>query len=256
MSLLRIFLTARRLPLFLLLGVGLALPLVLLADLRPVARAMLENARAVDAIGEALSIDDYAGVEEAARELEGIARRARDWDLAELGFNRGRDSEFDSYLNRQEEIADKIMRAARREDGPTVSQGLGELLEKACLACHKDFRDPSGLLKASTLFMTSFISAWRDMTRGLLLNDLSSVARSARTLASIGRVMSWDPVIESAFGLPQAGQRVRFRQHLEQVIAAAERIEHAAMRGEQERTMGALSEMWQKGCLACHKEFR
>jgi cytochrome c556 len=239
-----------------LFAVGLALPLASLADLRPLSRAMLENARAVHAIGESLSVDDYAGVEAAARALEEIARRIRDWDLAELGFNRGRDSEFDHYLNRQEAIADEIMKAARREDAPAVSQGLGDLFEKACLACHKDFRERSGMLKPSTLFMTSFISAWRDMTRGLLLNDFSLVARSARSLGSIGRVMSWDPIIESAFGLRQAAQRTKFRQHLQQVIAAAERIEDAANRGEPERVTGPMSEMWQKGCLACHREFR
>jgi hypothetical protein len=130
------------------------------------------------------------------------------------------------------------------------------MLGKSCLGCHASFRDRQGLLKASTIFMTSFINTWKEMNRGLLLNDFTLVARGARTLETAGEVMSWDPVLQSSFSLSNQAQRGKFRGHLQKMIGAAGRVEDAATRGEPAAARKALVEMWSTGCLACHAEFR
>lgn len=243
-------------PLSLFMFIALAAPLSALADLRPISRAMLANLQATNTIGESLAIEDYASIEAAAQDLRNRARELRTWDASQLGFKPDTRAEIDGYLKLQEETSGKIMRSARQKDAPAVVAGLGELLEKSCLACHSDFRDRQGILKTSTLFMTSFVSAWREINRGLLLNDFALVESGARALAVMGQVMSWDPVIQASFNLPKGAQRKRFREHLVKMIGAAGRIEFGASRGELGTVQKALTEMWSMGCLSCHKEFR
>jgi cytochrome c556 len=240
----------------LLLAIVLGIPFAALADLRPLSRSMLSNLQATNAIGESLSIDDYPGVEIAARELRDRAREIQGWDVSKLGFKPSDKNEFDAYLQLQEEISAKIISAATKQDAPSVVTGLGEMLEKSCLACHKAFRDRQGRLKSSTLFMTSFVSAWREINRGLLLNDFSVAARGARTLAAVGQIMSWDPIVRSSFDIAEPAQRNKFRAHANNLITAADNIEDAAARGETEEIEQGLTKMWNLGCLACHKDFR
>ena len=104
--------------------------------------------------------------------------------------------------------------------------------------------------------MTSFVNTWKEINRGLLLNDLALVARSARSLESTGQVMSWDPVLQSSFGISQEARREKFRGYLNSVIGAASSIEDAATRGEPDVVRKGLVEMWRSGCLSCHREFR
>lgn len=243
-------------PLMLVLFVVLGVPLSALADLRPISRSMLANLQATNTIGESLAIEDYSGIEAAAQDLQNRARELQTWDVSQLGFKPTNKGEFDGYLKLQEEISGKIVRSARQKDAPAIVAGVGELLEKSCLACHSSFRDRQGMLKASTLFMTSFVGSWREINRGLLLNDFTLVERSARALVVIGQVMSWDSVIQASFNLPRDAQRSKFREHLARMISAAGRIEDGASRGESGTVQKALNEMWSMGCLSCHKEFR
>lgn len=242
--------------LMLVLFIVLGAPFSALADLRPLSRSMLANLQATNTIGESLAIEDYGGIEAAAQDLQNRARELRTWDVSQLGFTTGSKQEFDGYLKLQEETSGKIMSAARQKDGPAVIVGLGELLAKSCLACHSNLRDRQGMLKASTLFMTSFVGAWREINRGLLLNDFTLVERGARTLVVLGQVMSWEPVIQASFNLPKDARRGRFRELLANMIGSAGRIEDGASRGESGAVQKALNEMWGTGCLACHKEFR
>lgn len=243
-------------PLMLVLFIVLGVPLSALADLRPLSRSMLANLQATNTIGESLAIEDYAGIEAAAQDLQNRARELQTWDASQLGFRPDSRAQFDGYLKLQEEISAKIIRFARQKDAPAIVAGFGELLEKSCLACHSNFRDRQGMLKASTLFMTSFVGAWREINRGLLLNDFTLVERAARALVAIAQVMSWDPVIQASFNLPKDAQRNKFREHLAKMIGAAGRIEDGASRGESGTVQKALTEMWSMGCLSCHKEFR
>lgn len=246
----------KRAPLMLVLFIVLGAPLGALADLRPLSRSMLANLQATNTIGESLSIEDYAGIEAAAQDLQNRAREMQAWDASQLGFKPESRLVFDAYLKLQEETSGRIVTFARRKDAPGIVAGLGELLEKSCLACHSNFRERQGLLKASTLFMTSFVAAWREINRGLMLNDFTLVARGARALVVMGQVMSWDAVIQASFNLPKDAQRSKFREHLARMIAAAGRIEDGASRGEPGTVQKALNEMWNMGCLSCHKEFR
>ncbi len=234
----------------------MASPLTVFADLRPLSRSMLANLQATNAIGESLAVEDFIGVATAARELTKRAREIQTWDVAKLGFRPSDKSEFDAYLKLQEEIAEKIVSAANQENGTSVVAGLNEMLNKSCLSCHKAFRDRQGMLKPSTLFMTSFVSAWREINRGLLLNDFSLAARGARAMASVGQIMSWDPIIQSTFNISEMAQRNKFRNYAYNLINAADKIEEAATRGESEMIETGLSQMWNAGCLACHQEFR
>ncbi len=243
-------------PLMLVLFIVLGAPLSALADLRPLSRLMLANLQATNTIGESLAIEDYAGIEAAAQELQNRAREMLTWDASQLRFTPASRGEFDGYLRLQEETSGKIMSSARQKDAPAIVAGLGELLEKSCLACHSNVRDRQMMLKASTLFMTSFVDAWREINRGLLLNDFTLVQRAARVLAAMGQVMSWDPVMQASFNLPKDAQRNKFRAHLARMIGAAGRIEDGATRGEPGTIQKAVDEMWSMGCLSCHKEFR
>ncbi len=243
-------------PLISILFIVVGVPLSARADLRPLSRSMLANLQATNTIGESLAIEDYAGIEAAAQDLQNRAREMQAWDVSQLGFTPASRGEFDRYLKLQEETSGKIMRSARQKDAPAIVAGLGELLEKSCLACHSDFRDRQGMLRASTLFMTSLVGAWREINRGLMLNDFTLVERGARALVVMGQVMAWDPVIQASFNLPKDAQRNKFREHLARMIAAAGRIEDGASRGEPRTVQKALNEMWNMGCLSCHKEFR
>ena len=250
------FRSLKTVPVVSVLLILVAIPLAVLADLRPLSKAMLANLQATNAIGESLSIEDYPAVEDAARELKNLAREIRTWDAAKLGFRPDYKAEFDAYLELQEEVSDKIMLAAKDEDASSVVAGLGEMLEKSCLSCHKNFRDRQGMLKSSTLFMTTFVSAWREINRGILLNDFSFAARGARSISAAGQIMSWDSIVQSVFNIPQIADRNKFREHAYRLIGAADRIEEAATNGDSESIQKGLLQLWNTGCLACHDEFR
>jgi cytochrome c556 len=225
-------------------------------ELRPIVREMLENLGSVDAIGLAVATEDYEKAEAAARDLKIRARKLKGWDLAELGLDPEHDGQFDAYLALQEASADAISKAAKQNDARAVFRGVRRLFENACLPCHHVFRERSGLFRPSVVFMTSFIAAWKDINRGLAVNDFSLIGRSARGLAAMARVLSLDAVIQSTFGLSEPAKRKSFREHLQPVIAAADRVEDAATRGEANKVTEAVLQMWDTGCLSCHEEFR
>jgi len=233
-----------------------AAPLCVRADVRPLSHYMLTNLQATNAVGEGVATEDYAAVESAARDLQNTAREIRTWTPPQLGFEPSDKAKFDGYLKLQDEISGRLIEAARNKQAPSIVKDLDQLLGKSCLGCHRDFRDRQGILKASTLFMTSFVNTWKEINRGLLLNDLALVARSARSLESTGQVMSWDPVLQSSFGISQEARREKFRGYLNSVIGAAGSIEDAATRGEPDVVRKALVEMWRSGCISCHQEFR
>jgi len=234
----------------------LAAPLGARADVRPLSHLMLTNLQATNSIGEGLATEDYAAVETAARDLESSARELRTWDARRLGFTPANRAEFDAYLKLQEEISGRLIMAARQKDASAVVAGLDQVLGRSCLGCHSNFRDRQGILKGSTIFMTSFVNTWKEINRGLLLNDLTLVARGARTLETTAQVMSWDPVLQASFNLSQEARRNKFRAHLNKMIGAAGRVEDAATRGEPDVVRKALVEMWRSGCISCHQEFR
>ena len=252
----------RRLPSCRVLGIGLAVSLVFLApglafpELRPLVRDMLENLGAVEQIGQGVALEDYASVRRAAQDLKRRAVSMKSVDHATRGLAPNRDSAFDAYLTTQAEAADAIDAAARAQDGQAAMLGVQQLFQNACLGCHNDFRKGSQRLKSSVLFMTTYMDAWKDMNRGLAIDDLALVGRSAREVLAMTRVLSWDQVIQTTFGLQQADRRKAFRLHLSRLGAQASRIEQASVEQDVGTILRASRQMWNQGCLACHEEFR
>jgi cytochrome c556 len=231
-------------------------PATALSELRPLVREMIENLGAVNQIGEGLALEEYDQVQRAALDLRNRARRLKQLDLKTLGLDLPRDPQWDAFLSAQEKGANAILEAAKAEDDESTLLALRQLVQKACLSCHTDFRERNRLLRPGSLFMTTFLSAWKEINRGLALNDLALVARSARELQAMARVLSWDQVIESTFGLADPAERRVFRQLLMRMSAQAARIEQAAVEEDVATVLQADYNMWRESCLACHAQFR
>jgi len=236
--------------------VATVIPGVALPELRPLVRDMLENLGAIDSIGQAVALDDFKQVTAEARDLQSRARVLKNLDLAELGFDKKHDSTWDGFLTNQERAASSMLAAAIEEDGDAVMRGVEDLFQNACLPCHTTFREPMQRLSGSVLFMTSFLSAWRDMNRGLSVRDFALVGRRARELQAIAKPLSWDPVIKSAFEIDSAADRKLFRQFLHQISVSSSRIEMAAQAEDAGKVAAASRQLWTDGCIACHQRFR
>jgi cytochrome c556 len=238
------------------MAIALFHPRGALPELRPLVREMLENLGAVNQIGEGVALENYEQVGRAALDLKRRAQRMKELDLTTLGMPANRDPQFDAYLTAQERSADAILEAVKTEDSQATLMGLQQLLKDGCLACHADFREGNRLLRPSVMFMTTFITAWKEINRGLSINDLPLVARSARELQSMARVLSWDQVIESTFGLEDAEERKEFQRHLVRLSTHAAQIEQASAEADIDRILQADRQMWSDGCVACHDQFR
>jgi cytochrome c556 len=217
---------------------------------------MLENLGAVNDIGQGVALEDYDQVKSAALDLKSRAEALKLIDVGKLGLDAARDPEFDRYLTAQVEAANSILAAASQEDGRAVFLGVQHLLGNACVGCHQSFREPANRLSPSVLFMTTFISAWKEMNRGLAINDFTIVGQHARELAAMGQVLSWDQVISTAFGLTEEQEFKTFRVYLNRVLREAARIEQASAQGDASAVIQASGQMWQDGCIGCHEKFR
>lgn len=231
-------------------------PGVAAPELRVLVREMLENLGAVNQIGEGVALENYEQVERAALDLVSRAARLKEIDISTLGLDPARDDQFDAYLTAQEGAARAIASAARAKDGQASVLGVQQLLASSCLSCHADFREGAQLLSPSVLFMTTFMSAWKEMNRGLSINDFTLVGRSAREIQALSRVLAWDQVIQSTFELNGSDERKQFRSHLARVTAQAARIEQASFQEDAPTILQATRQMWNEGCLACHDQFR
>jgi hypothetical protein len=232
------------------------LPRTALPELRPLVRDMLENLSAINRIGEGVALEEYDLVRASARELVARARQMRARDLAALDLDPMRDPEWDAYLYGQEQAAAGILAAAEEEDARKVLQGVDQLVGNSCLPCHTSFRDPAQKLRASVLFMTSFLSAWRDMNRGLAINDFNLVGHRAREMQALTRVFSAPDVLESAFGVGGSKQQRIFRGFLTKVNERSSEIAIAAGEESPAKILQSSGEMWRDGCIACHERFR
>ena len=238
------------------LGISLAPARSGRAELRPLVRDMLENLGDVNHIGEGVALEDFDTVAQAGKDLKARAQKLRLVDLESIGLDRSLDAEFRRYLSAQEKAADSILAAAEREDPSGALEGVERLYTTACLPCHKEFRERANLLSPSVLFMTTYLTAWQDMNRGLAIDDYTLVRRRAREIEAMGRVIAWDQVIQMTFGLTDPKERKGFRQILDRVSEHALQIEQAASEENGDRVSIAMREMWEKGCISCHDKFR
>ncbi len=243
------------------LGILLATAIVIIpwpaqAEVAPIVKAMLENLAALDEIGEGIALDDFGRIERAANDLEARAGRLLTFDITAIGAPAGRDGEFDTYLRSQQVNARAIAQAASGGDAELVARGVERLLNESCLTCHLSFRRRENRMRPAVLLMATFLDAWRDMNRGLLTDDLALVAQQAHELQIIGRVFTWDKVIETTFGIAEPERRAEFRMLLGHVLARARQIEQAANEEKPRDIVAATRAMWTDGCIACHAKFR
>ncbi|MBW2395816.1 MAG: hypothetical protein JRG95_16280 [Deltaproteobacteria bacterium] len=217
---------------------------------------MLRNLAAVERMGEGIAVDEFGGVQDAAKDLEKWAAALKEEDVVQFGLDPAMDAKWDALLSAQQESARSIRKAAEDEDARGVLLGIQLLHQNACLACHTTFREPFGRKAPSTMFMTSFLSSWREMQRGLALADYSLIARQAREMQSLARVMSWDAVIESTFDIPEPQERKAFRKIVNGLAVSASRIERAATEEDAGAVLDSIRKSWEDGCIACHEQFR
>jgi hypothetical protein len=225
-------------------------------ELRPLVLEMLDNLGAVNRIGRAVALEDFAQVEKSARDLATRADAMRDVDLAAVYLDPERDPQWDGFLTVQRVAAEQIIAAARSEDAMAVMAGTQRLVAGACIACHAGFRDPARMLSTQVHVMTGFLSAWHDINRGLTMNDYGLIAQSSRDLGTLSRFIATDEMIESAFGIGGSKSRRQFRGFLMEVTANASRIEESADREDLLAVLEATHAMWSDGCLGCHAKFR
>ena len=231
-------------------------PRVALPELRPIILDMLENLGEIDDIGAALSVDDYGRVAEAARSLQARAIAMKVDGEAPPGFDKQQAPAWDEFLAAQETTALAVLTAAENEDGDGIMRGVEAMFRDSCVACHAVFREPQQRLSGSVLFMSSFLAAWRDINRGLSLRDFALVGRRARELEAMAKTLSWDQVIQSAFGIESAANLRVFRRYVHQVAVISARIEAAAQSEDAGKVVEATRQLWTNGCIACHDRFR
>ena len=226
------------------------------AQLRPIVREMMENLGSVHRIGEGIALHDYENVAKAARDLKDRAQQMKKIELATLGLDPAQTLQFRAYLDAQSKAADVVLAAAKKEDGAETYRGLQKVFTDACLPCHTHYREAANLLTPATLFMTTFLNSWRDVYRGLSMNDFLLVTRSSHEIAAMARVLSWDQIIEEVFGLDDPLERKDFRGMVHQVAVSASSMANAAGREDKTAIIEAAGAMWNKGCIPCHDRFR
>jgi len=217
---------------------------------------MLENLNALDQIAEGLALEDWDRIEDASRGLRTRAVQMRLLDLESLDMDRSQDTVWDAFLIAQEQAAGEISLAVRNQDAAGVVAAEKKLAGNACLGCHASFRDPQSRLRDSVLYMTSFLSSWRDMNRGMMIRDFDLIRRRAVELAALTETIGSDEVLEDAFGLGGPRQRRQFRGFLAVVASNADAMKNATDSKDLATILGASNAMLEEGCLACHKKFR
>jgi cytochrome c556 len=232
------------------------LPTAAVPKLRPLVPEMLDNLNAVNRIGEGVALEDFEQVASAARELQQRAVAMRDLDLATLEMDPAQDALWDAFLMAQEVAAGTVLTAAEAGDPRAVMTNAQQLVGNACLGCHASFRDPGNLLRPPVLFMTSFLSSWRDMNRGLVVRDFNLIGLRARDLVALSEVIAADDILEVAFGLGGSKQRRIFRGFLRKITENSTIITQAADAEDLPAVLDASRTMWTEGCIGCHEEFR
>jgi cytochrome c556 len=246
----------RALPAIALASLVLVIPGMAVTALRPLVPDMLDNLGAINRIGEAVALEDYEQIVLAARGLISRASSMQYLDLGALGLDARRDPEWDAYLIAQRQAAEAIESAARNADAAGVVEASQRLVGNACLACHASFRDPGNLLRPAVLYMTTFLASWRDMNRGLVLQDFTLVGQRAREVGELSQTMAAGDVIENAFGLGGSKQQRIFREFLTHVTDSSARIDAAAGEKDVVGVLESMRHMWTEGCISCHEKFR
>jgi len=217
---------------------------------------MHENLASVNQIAEAVAREDYARVAQEASILRANAESMQDLDLASLGLDASRDSQFDEYLAAQARVAAKIASAAGRRQAGDVLVGIEEVFDSACVACHETFRETDEGRTTPVLFMRTLLSSIQGINRGIAMNDFALVAREAREIGAMAHVFSWSQVIEGIFPVSDPAEKTEFRGYFETLSAQASQVEGAALKRDGALIARSTRRMMVEGCVACHTKFR
>jgi len=217
---------------------------------------MLANLASLNEIGAGVAVGDFERVKRAAVLLDTRAGALLDFDVTRLGVDQRRGATFNAYLREQQQAARMIAKAATGLDGALVFRSVQDLLERACVACHQNFRERENLIRPPVILMTSFLDAWQDINRGMLTENFDLVSRRAHDVQVLGRVFAAKAVIANAFNIEDSVEVGEFRALLLEVIAQAKQVERAADEEKISGIVEATQRMWTKGCLACHDQFR
>jgi cytochrome c556 len=234
----------------------LLIPGTAISVLRPLVPEMLDNLRDVNRIGESIALEEFEQVVVSAQALRQRASAMRELDLASVELDPEQDALWDAFLLAQEAGAGAVLAAAEQKDSRAVMAAANQLVGNACLGCHASFRDPGNMLRPSVLFMTSLLSAWREMNRGLAMRDFNLIDLRARDVSALTEVIAGDEILETAFRLGGSKQRRIFRGFLRGVSENAALIAQAADAEDLPAVLEASKAMWSEGCISCHEKFR
>jgi cytochrome c556 len=234
----------------------LLIPGTAISVLRPLVPEMLDNLRDVNRIGESIALEEFEQVVVSAQALRQRASAMRELDLASVELDPEQDALWDAFLLAQEAAAGAVLAAAEQKDSRAVMAAANQLVGNACLGCHASFRDPGNMLRPSVLFMTSLLSAWREMNRGLAMRDFNLIDLRARDVSALTEVIAGDEILETAFRLGGSKQRRIFRGFLRKVSENAALIAQAADAEDLPAVLEASKAMWSEGCISCHEKFR
>lgn len=240
----------------LLICVSALFPQTALSELRPLVPGMLDNLSAIDRIGEGVALEQYNLVVSTAEAMMRRADEMSKLDLASVGIDPNQDAQWDAFLMAQKQAAAQVKAAAEQADGEAVMRASQTLVGNACLGCHMLFREPNRLLRPSVHVMTQLLSAWRDINRGIAVNDYNLLNVRAREIVTLVGFISSDEMLEEAFGLGGSKQRRIFRGFLHELSANATRIEEGAKQENLAEVLDASRSMWTGGCIDCHDKFR
>lgn len=227
-----------------------------LSERKPLLREMISNLSSVNEIGAAVALEDFARVDQSARILESTAKQLLAFDITKLGIEAKYAGAFSIFLRTQQELAKAIRVSAGARDEQEIMLGLQRLMNEACVSCHNAFREPFSLLRPSVAIMTSLLSAWQSINRGVLINDFALVEESAALIQSTARIFNNNAMIEPVFGIEDVDERKGFRKLLHRVQTHARQVEEAAIQENSPAITAAAHQMWVEGCIACHQTFR
>jgi len=219
-------------------------------------REMVAALGAMNAVGEAVAVGDFERVERAAGVLEATARELRSVEPARVGLGDDNDTLFDAYLRTQETVAGSMRAAAKAEDAQQVMLVRQRMLDEACLACHERLRARYAPLRPPVAIMLSFLSSWREIERGLLINDYALVEEHAAEIGSAAGLFAHEHMVVSVFGVDDPEDIAQYRRLLRVVQSRARQIQNAAGQSQPAAVTGAVRQMWVEGCLACHEAYR
>ncbi|MDP6980370.1 MAG: hypothetical protein QF570_17520 [Myxococcota bacterium] len=104
--------------------------------------------------------------------------------------------------------------------------------------------------------MTSFLSYWQDINRGVMVRDFDLIKERSNDLVSLAKEIETDEALEEHFGLGGPSQRRKFRGFLEAVTSNAKAIAGAAETEDMTPILDSFNSMWLDGCVSCHNKFR